>query len=310
MKKTSKPIVFFGSGPVAAASLELLVKDFEIESVITKPRAAHHKGAVPVLELCKKLSIPIYTPVNRAELSDLFKEKPVANTIGIVIDYGIIINQDVIDYFSYGIINSHFSLLPEWRGADPITFAILSGQKQTGVSVMRIKDKLDEGPLLGAEAYDIKPQETTPSLTHNLILLSHSLLTDLIPGYLDGTVVPRSQESIATTLGRPTKPSYSRKLTKNDGIIDWEKPAVQIEREIRAFLGWPGSRTSLLNKEVVITKAEVTNDTGTPGDIARTKKSLTVFCGENSLSILSLKPDGKKDMPIESFLAGIPINDN
>src|SRR5689334_6869060 len=109
-------IVFFGSGPVAAKSLELLAKDFSIEAVVTKPLPAHHKAIFPVLASAKKLGIHTLTPSNKRELSALFAERPVKSRLGVVIDYGIIIGQDVIDYFPLGIVNSHFSLLTRWRG--------------------------------------------------------------------------------------------------------------------------------------------------------------------------------------------------
>ena len=144
MKKMSETIVFFGSGPVAAKSLELLAQNFEIEAVVTKPQPAHHKEPFPVLALSEKLGLKIFTPDGKAALSELFASNPVTSRLGIVIDYGFIINRDVINYFDLGIINSHFSLLPEWRGADPITFSILSGQKQTGISLMLIDEKMDE----------------------------------------------------------------------------------------------------------------------------------------------------------------------
>ena len=131
-------LVFFGSGPVAAASLKKLAKHFVIEAVITKPQPAHHREPFPVLALAEELGLRTLTPNSKQELSDLFSTKPVKSKLGVVIDYGFIINQDVIDSFPHGIVNSHFSLLPEWRGADPISFSILSGQQKTGVSLMVI----------------------------------------------------------------------------------------------------------------------------------------------------------------------------
>src|SRR5678815_2818348 len=114
MKKMSEPIVFFGSGPVAAKSLELLAKDFSIEAVITKPRPAHHRGEVPVLDLAAKLQLPIHTVTNKKTLDELIKTNPFSSDIAVLIDFGIIVSQDAIDYFPLGIVNSHFSLLPEW----------------------------------------------------------------------------------------------------------------------------------------------------------------------------------------------------
>ncbi|MEO6761067.1 MAG: formyltransferase family protein, partial [Candidatus Saccharimonadales bacterium] len=112
-----KPIVFFGSGPVAAKSLELLSKDFEISAVITKPKPSHHHGAFPVIDIASQLDLSLYTASNKQELSELFSNQTFASDLAVLIDFGIIVSQDVIDYFPKGIVNSHFSLLPEWRGA-------------------------------------------------------------------------------------------------------------------------------------------------------------------------------------------------
>ena len=299
MKKMSETIVFFGSGPVAAASLELLAKDFVVEAVITKPQPAHHKEPFPVLETAKKLGLKTLTPVNKQELSELFAKKPVKSRLGVVIDYGIIIDQDVIDYFPLGIVNSHFSLLPRWRGADPISFAILGGDRETGVSLMLINAKLDEGPLLAQQSLPITSDTTTPGLTKDLITLSHGLLVENLPKYLDGRIKP-SPQSGATV-------SYSRKLTKADGQIDWQRPADEIERQIRAFREWPKSRTKLGRTEIIITKAQVVDDSLRPGETKIEDKRLIVGAGKESLEILSLKPAGKPEMTATAFLAGYEL---
>lgn len=307
MKKTLSTVVFFGSGPVAAASLSLLAKSFKVEAVVTKPRAAHHFGATPVLEVCQELGLPTHTPISKAELSHLFAKCTFNSPLGVVIDYGIIIAKDVIDYFPFGIINSHFSLLPQWRGADPISFAILSGQKQTGISLMLINEKMDEGPLLAQTAYDIPPYATAPQLTHSLIELSDSALQQAIPEYLSGKLKSKPQE--VATIAASKVPTYSRKLTKADGLIDWRKPAEQIEREIRAFIEWPKSRTQIGEVEVIITKAHnIPNQSvGTkPGDmeVEETVGAVMAATSSGSLCIERLTPLGKKEMTVKAFLAG------
>lgn len=298
MKKISEPIIFFGSGPVAAASLQLLHKSFNIEAVITKPRPPHHRGAVPVLELSQKLHITTHTASNKQELDELFQTASFKSRLGILIDFGIIVSQKVIDYFPLGIVNSHFSILPEWRGADPISFAVLSGQKQTGVSIMLLTAGLDEGPLLGYGEYNMPSDITTPKLTDHLIELSYRLLEHDIPLYLSGKTHGVPQE----ITGRQV--SYSKKLTKENGVIDWTKSADQIEREIRAFVDWPKSRTQLGNIELVITQAHVLETHGQPGKPAIIEKQLVVHCGQKSLSIDRLKPSGKQEMTGQAFLAG------
>ncbi len=297
--RMTSTLVFFGSGPVAAESLELLAKDFTIEAVVTKPQPTHHKEPFPVLELAKKLGLRTLTPGNKQELSELFAKQPVKSRVGVVIDYGIIIGQDVIDYFPLGIVNSHFSLLPRWRGADPISFAILEGDHETGVSLMLIDAKLDEGPLLAQRPLTITSGATTPSLTQELIQLSHDLLVETLPRYVSGQLKPRPQPD--------EKPTYSRKLTKDDGIVDWRKPAVEIEHEIRAFLEWPKSRAKLGSTEVIITQAKVVSATLKPGQIQTEDKKLVVGTSQESLEILSLKPAGKPEMTAAAFLAGYKL---
>lgn len=302
MKKTSETIVFFGSGPVAAESLRLLVRTFTVEAVITKPRPAHHKGSVPVLETAEELGLQTFTAANKHALDDLFANRPVQSKLGVLIDFGIIVSQRVIDYFPFGIINSHFSLLPEWRGADPITFSILSGQKQTGVSLMLLSAGMDEGPLLAQAPFDLTEDITTPQLTDALIELSDASLKEILPLWIDGKTQAAPQEEV--TLSSVKKPTYSRKLTKEDGVIDWLKDAGQIEREIRAYQEWPKSRTTFGNLDVVITKAHVILQNGTAGKCVILKKKPVVFCGSNALVIDALKPAGKKEMTGEAFLAG------
>jgi methionyl-tRNA formyltransferase len=303
MTKMSETVVFFGSGPVAAKSLELLAENFSIEAVVTKPKPTHHKGAFPVLEVSNKLGLSTHTVSNKAELSALFAKQPFASKLGVLIDFGIIVNQDVIDYFPLGIINSHFSLLPQWRGADPITFAILNGDAQTGVSLMLLVAAMDKGPLLAQAPFQIPENCTTPELTETLIDISDKTLAAILPEYLKGKVQPMRQNP-------SIKPTYSRKLTKNDGAIDWHKPAGHIEREIRAFTGWPQSRTSLGGKDVIITAAHVAGyEFHGPGEVVgqafETPDDLIgIATGKGVLVIDKLKPAGKAEMTAKAFLAG------
>lgn len=296
MTNTSEPIVFFGSGPVAAESLLLLHKDFSIEAVITKPRPAHHKGDVPVINLAEELKLPVFTANNRSDLDELFSRHPFHSRLGVLIDFGIIVSQEVIDAFPKGILNSHFSLLPKLRGADPITFAILAGYPETGVSLMLLVEAMDEGPLLAQKRFTMPKRITTPELTKNLIRQSYEALRATIPGYLAGKIQPQPQPTEAV--------SYSRRLTKEDGLIDWRKSAADIEREIRAFIEWPKSRTTFGGLEVIITKATVVNGDGKAGQTAVNKGKPLVYCGKNALILDQLKPAGKKEMPGEALLAG------
>lgn len=280
--------VFFGSGPVAARSLELLLEHTEIEAVVTKPRPPHHRGAVPVLELAEKHGLKVLAASSKRELDELIDSVNFDSRYAILIDFGIIVSQRVIDKFPLGIINSHFSLLPLLRGADPITFSILEGHEKTGVSLMLLDEGMDTGQLIAQREYPLTGSETTPDLTDALINLSDSMLQEYMPQYLVGEIQPKPQPN-------PESATYSRKLTKDDGNIDWSEPAEVIERKIRAFKGWPQSRTKLGEVEVIITEAQV----------SPTETELSVKAGDGQyVAIDSLKPAGKKEMPARAFLAG------
>lgn len=298
------PIVFFGTGPVAAQSLILLAQSFDIEAVVTKPRPEGHRGPVPVLAVADKLGLKTIEVVNKKTVTQAVSKARFKSRVALLIDFGIIVEQKAIDAFPLGIVNSHFSLLPQWRGADPITFSILSGQSKTGVSLMLLVEAMDEGPLVAVGEYDLAPDITTPKLTEDLIHLSYALLKDTLPKYVAGEVRSAPQEKVAGIVGYSAEPSYSRKLTKEDGILDWNKPAEQLEREVRAYLDWPKSRTILGGHAVIITEAHAADGEGTPGGLWRSGKALGVYTGKGVLMLDRLKPAGKAEMTTEAFLAG------
>ena len=299
-------IVFFGSGPVATKSIELLATDFDIEAIITKPTTLKDMQHAEIPNDTKILSVS-----TKKELDELIKTEIFTSKIGILIDFGIIVSQHVIDSFERGIINSHFSLLPEWRGADPITFSILSGQKRTGVSLMSLVPAMDEGPIIACGIYDLNGRETTPELTQGLIRLSDALLKANIPNYITGKNQGIPQPDVATQIpDYPTKASYSRKLTKEDGVLDFAKPAAVLEREIRAFTGWPKSRTSIAGKDCIILSASVDNSRkGKLGKVFKTEdQRLGIQTTEGALIVDQIQPSGKKPMDARSFLAGYGTN--
>lgn len=299
MIKKSEQIVFFGSGPVAAKSLQSLYEHFSIQTVFTKPAPSYHREEAPVARFAQEHSLNTCFITDRYELEDSIVNKNTQSDtrVGVLVDFGIIVPQTVINSFELGIVNSHFSLLPQLRGADPITFAILSGQRKTGVSLMLLVKAVDEGPLLAQETYDIRSDITTPELTEALVAVSNVMLNRSLPLYMSGQLSSVQQDvSIQAT--------YSRKLTKDDGILDWNKDAEQLEREIRAFASWPKSHATINGIETVITKSHVVALTGTPGTNDVINRQLVVHCSEKSLVIDKLKPSGKKEMRGEDFLRG------
>jgi methionyl-tRNA formyltransferase len=296
MKNEKTRLVFFGSGPIAASSLELLSRDFEIEAVITKPTTKTEMEAVAN-------GATVFCVFNKTELSELFKSKTFESKVGVLIDFGIIVNQDVIDYFEFGIVNSHFSILPELRGADPISFALLEGRDKTGVSLMLLVQAMDEGPLLATKKLEITDTDTSKELSTKLVQLSYSMLVESLPKYLSGDIKPIPQNTIAVA------PTYTRKLTKQDGQIDWNKDALSIDREIKAYIDWPKSRTKIGSVDVVITKAHSvpSNTPGLkPGDfqIDPSINLLTIETKNGYLCVERLKPVGKNEMDVRSFING------
>jgi methionyl-tRNA formyltransferase len=285
--KTS--VIFFGSGPVAASSLAFVAEHFAVEAVITKSVPAHHKGAAPVEVLANSLGLPLLFASTKKELDIFLSEREFTSRIGIVIDYGVIISTSVIERFPLGIINSHFSLLPQWRGADPISFSILSGQQKTGVSLMVIDAGLDTGKLITQKTIEIAPTDTTPVLTERLITLSNELIADYLPRYIAGDITPHNQP-------HPDRATFSRKLTKEDGILDWSKPAHVLECEVRAYTGWPKSRTTFGAHMIIVTKAHIETEQKTPLDI---------LCQDGAfLSIDELIAPSGKTMTADAFLRG------
>lgn len=227
-------------------------------------------------------------------LSDL---KPHEAKLAVLAAYGRIIPQRVLDEFPLGIINIHPSMLPQYRGPTPIEQAILDGASKTGVSIMKLTAGMDEGPIYKQKTLHIQPNESKASLTERLQQLGADLLRDILPAIADGSLKPRQQP-------HPDRATYSKKITKENGTLDFSKPADVLEREIRAYADWPKSRTVLAGIDMVITVATAIENTGKPGEITVKDKQLIIYCGQGALNIRSLKPAGKKNMTAEAFIAG------
>jgi len=310
-------IIFFGTGPVSLSCLEGIYDAFQIEAIITKPDRVAPSGRAHlhlVREWAEAHGVPVHQVADKAALTKLFKQQQFESSTGLVVDFGLIIPAAVITAFAHGIINSHFSLLPLLRGADPISFAILEGHAQTGVSLMKIVPQLDEGDLIAQEPYLLSPGATTPELTSALSDVSNALLRQYLPKYIKDEIEAWPQDTTVT-------PTYTRRLTKADGVLDWRKPAAMLEREVRAFLGWPGSRTTLFDRAVTVTATRIVDqlevasaadavthlDFQRPGTVVRGwPDRLFVVTGEGVLEILHLTPAGKRPMDTAAFLRGLP----
>jgi methionyl-tRNA formyltransferase len=311
MKKTSKKILFFGNERLAtgvhatASTLQaLLASGYEVAAVVVAQRPAGQSRRTRPLEvavIAEQQRIPLLAPNDlnaaRGELAAF------SASAAVLVAYGRIVPQSVLDLFPCGIINVHPSLLPRHRGSTPIESAILDGDQQSGVSLMRLAIKMDAGPLYDQQAVELNGTETKQNLADQLAAIGVDMVLEYLPKALDGSVKPTPQA------GTPT---YDHLISKADGPIDWHKPADRLEREIRAYAGWPGSRTTLAGKEVIITQAHAVplNDPAAkPGDIETLKQGVIMIeCGVGYLCIDKLKPAGKSEMSAKAFLAGYKLS--
>lgn len=292
-------IVFFGTGNTSLDALQALCLDFTIEAVVTKPAVKTSSGRARPTEVEKwanSQGLKVFTPSSRKELALLFEEHNFESTTGVVLDYGLIIPQSVIESFTLGIINSHFSLLPLHRGADPIRAAILEGDQTTGVTIMKIVATLDAGPILTWAEYDLDPQITEPDLRTALSELNCALLPETLQLYLNGDIDPIEQDV--------TQATFTSKVSKEDGLLDPAKSATQLEREIRAYITWPKSYILVQDQQITIKKAIASDIKVEVGKLSVHDKKLYFGCEDSSLEILELQPAGKATMNAQGFVNG------
>ena len=304
MKKPSKTIIFFGNERLAtgvnteALSLQALIEaGYGVAAVVLNYEAGKSRNSRPleIRAVADKYKIPVYLP-SKLDNQVINQLKSYRAAAAVLVAYGKLVPGPVIEMFPRGIINVHPSLLPLHRGPTPIESVILGGDKKTGVSLMQLTEEMDAGPIYGQSELLLKTNETKQELANELLEIGKSMLLELLPSILDGTVIALPQDE--------SRASYDRLLSKPSGIIDWSKPAKQIEREIRAYAEWPKSHTKLANIDVIITSSKVLNLRGEAGKILLDNKKLVVYCGKGALEIVRLKPTGKKEMDAPAFLAG------
>jgi methionyl-tRNA formyltransferase len=228
-----------------------------------------------------------------------------APEVMVVVGYGQIIPQSIIDISPRGILNVHASLLPRYRGAAPIQWAIARGETVTGVTIMRIDAGLDTGDLLLASETPIGPEETAIDLSACLARLGADLLVEALRGIEAGALLPRPQDHAQATLAPILK--------KEDGRIDWRRPAAEIHNRVRGFQPWPGAHTRFRGQTLNIWKSCPAPETllDPPGALHIERRRLVVACGGGSaLEILELQPEGKKRIPAEAFLNGYRVLHN
>lgn len=307
MNKNILKIIFFGTPEFSIpALLELINSDYRPTLVVTQPdKPAGRNLALsysPIKKLALDNNLLLAQPKNRKELITLLKDlKP---DLGVLAAFGQILPPQVLNSFEYGILNIHPSLLPKYRGSSPIQTAILNGDNKTGVSIIKLVDELDAGPIVAQEKIDLDLTENAEILHDKLSKMGAQLLIKVIPDYLAGKIEIVQQDHSQAT--------FTRNFEKQDGLIDWQDSALQIERKFRAFYPWPGVFTFLDGKRLKIAKLSVLKPILEtilpPGSVFLTKNNeLAVYCKPGAVIIDRLGLEGKKVLEAKDFILGNKI---
>jgi methionyl-tRNA formyltransferase len=303
-------IIFMGTAELACASLEALAQQtgFTVAAVVTQPDRPKGRdlklAPSPVKETAQRLGLPVLQPERARDENFIAELRQTQPGLIAVAAYGQILPAAILDLPRWGSLNVHTSLLPKYRGAAPIQWAILNGEPETGVTIMKMDAGLDTGPILTQQQTPILPDDNSQTLHDRLAKLGASLLVATIMDVVAGKLTPRPQPAEGA--------SHARKITREDGRIDWTKPAVEIWNRLRAFTPWPGAFTCLRaepNPQLLkLWQAEVVQGAGRPGEIlAADKSGIIAACGEGALRILTLQREGGRRLNAAEFLTGHPL---
>lgn len=303
-------LIFMGTPRFAVPSLTaLLDAGYDVVAVVTQPDAPAGRGKAlrqsPVKEAALARGLPVLQPESLKPPEVVDALRALAPDVIVVAAYGQILRQDVLDLPPHQCVNVHASLLPRWRGASPISAAIAAGDPLTGVTIMVMEAGLDSGPILSQRDVPIQPEDTTGSLTERLAVVGAQLLVDTLPGWIDNTIAPRLQDESRVTL--------AGRLRKEQGKIDWSRPAAAIERHVRAMSPWPSAFTTWQGKQLKVLRAEIgrtDHPTKLPnGTVSVDRNHVCVQCGVEALRLLEVQLEGKRAMSGDDFARGHPAFD-
>ena len=296
-------MLFMGTPDFAVPILERLIGRYEIVGVVTQPDRRVGRGrkeeAPPVKAVALAHDLPVLQPPSMRQPEVVAELRALSPDAIVVAAYGQILPPEVLDIPPKGCLNVHASLLPKYRGAAPIAAAILAGEEETGVTIMLMDEGMDTGPILSQATCPISPQDTRGSLSAKLAQLGADLLMETLPPWLAGEIEPRPQEQ-----GQAT---YSRMITKKDGLIDWSQSAVEIWRRCRAYYPWPSTYTYWRGKLLRVLRAEpLPHWAGEeePGQVMALDEGPAVATGEGALLLREVQLAGKRAMDAEDFIRG------
>ncbi|MFN8410980.1 MAG: methionyl-tRNA formyltransferase [Anaerolineales bacterium] len=293
--------VFMGSPEFALPTLRALAQHYEVVGVITQPDRASGRGrelkAPPVKTLALELNIPVLQPEKLREPQAMEQLQAWNPELIVVAAFGQILKRDVLEMPAYGCINVHASLLPRWRGAAPINAAILAGDEEIGVTIMKMDVGLDTGPMLSKKSMRLTSDLTTGTAIQTLSQLGADLLIETLPDYMSGKLIPQPQSDENST--------YAPMLKKEDGLLDFTRSAIELERRVRAMNPWPGAWFEWNGSVLKVGKAFVSDGKSLEvGSRFTVDGRPAVMCADGALVLDEVQPAGKKMMPGKSFLAG------
>jgi len=301
-------LVVLGTPAFAVPTLERMVEaGHQVLAVVTQPDRprgrGQHPSPTPVKEAAARLGLAVRQP-ERVRLPETVEFlRALGADAMVVVGYGQIIPQTVIDLAPLGIINVHASLLPKYRGAGPVQWAILNGETRTGVTTMRIDAGLDTGDMLLKTQTEIGPDENAVELGARLAVMGADLLVETLAGLAAGTIVPEKQDASQAT--------YARLLKKEDGMVDWSQPAPSIHNRVRALQPWPGAYTTFRGQTLHIWKSRPTSSPRppSPGRVVSVKP-LVISCGSGALELLDVQLEGRKRISAADFANGRHLAEN
>jgi len=297
--KTKIPVIFFGTHEFAKSILVDLLESglYTVELVVTQPDQPVGRKKImtppPVKIFAEKNTIPVLQPETLKNF--IFQNKK--SSLGIVAQYGKIIPKSVLDQFELGLINTHTSLLPKYRGASPIQSALMNGETETGVTLMLLDEGMDTGPILAQKSVQILPDETYLDLDKRLATGASELLLITVEKYIQGEIQPKVQEE--------TNATSCELLSRDNGRIDWENmTSEEIYNQYRGLTPWPGIWSTLDGKRIKFLSVKKGEKNIQPGKFVQEKDSLFIGCKSGSLQILELQLEGKPPMKAEAFING------
>lgn len=295
-------VVFFGTPEFAVPSLQaLLGEGFDVVAVVTqpdKPQGRSRSTAVPppIKTAADAEDVPVLQPERPSDPALLARLRALAPDVGVVVAYGHILKPDLLGLPRLGMINLHPSLLPELRGAAPVEWAILNGFKQTGVTIMRMEEGLDSGPILLQIPHDIDPDETGGELAEHLSEMGAQALVEVLALYQTNGLEPHPQDHARAT--------YAPKLTRDTARIRWTDPAERVARLIRGLDPRPGAWSELDGREVKLFGARAVEGPGAPGEVQQTDDGLRITTGQGAVRIEEVQPAGKARMAAAEWVRG------